>query len=135
MAVRSENTELYESIAEVQMYEVPSTSLTRDQKQSTEHNYHVLEAAVGRGAGRSDYYQVMEPPWLSAALQQQRGEGEGEGKEEHDYHVLEAPRTLGGGMERQCDHSSSLDKPRTARPLMVSEHIPSTDDHESVNRA
>lgn len=89
---RRENSELYESIQVAQMYEVPTTSLSPDQKQSetqTEPTYHVIEtASKERGYEEddddSDNYHTLEPP-TSVPVGGQRG---------HEYQELEGPTAV-----------------------------------------
>lgn len=87
---RRGNSELYETIQVAQMYEVPSSSLSPDRKQSdiqNEHTYHVLDTAMTQERGReeddndTDTYHTLEP----TPVEDQR---------EHEYQELEGPTDL-----------------------------------------
>ena len=95
-----------------QMYEVPSTSLSPERKESdiqNEHTYHVLDTAMTQGRGNeddndTDTYHILEPA-------NQRG---------HEYQVLEGPTEL-TNTETGQQHFSTQD--RLYHTLEVNIHI------------
>lgn len=86
------------------MYEVPSTSLSPERKESdiqNEHTYHVLDTAMTQGRGSevdndTDTYHILEP----IPVANQRG---------HEYQELEGP-TDPTNTETGQHHFSSHDR-------------------------
>lgn len=82
------SSELYESIREAQMYEVPTSSLDRTEPEARAgHEYHVLDGSRVQKRGSpeednddTDDYQTVAPPPSPPVG--------------HDYQELEAPNSL-----------------------------------------
>lgn len=105
---RRGNSELYETIQVAQMYEVPSTSLSPERKETdiqNEHTYHVLDTAMTQERGSeddndTDTYHTLEPPVWRQTQANQRG---------HEYQELEGPTDL-TDTETGQHHFSSHDR-------------------------
>ena len=83
-ATQNRNTQVYQSISEAQIYEIPKLSNNAQSKKNVEHTYHVLEATPQQKLTLEQDKERAKP---ILPVSQKK-------EEEHTYHVLESQENL-----------------------------------------
>lgn len=104
------DTQIYQTVGEPQVYEVPTTSIIQDQQRDS-HTYEKAGLSGGDSVKEEIVYHVLEPSRPSSAVE------DGKQQAEHAYHVLEGMK--GGSAEGQ---SSTLQ--HTASSLTTPPPLP-----------